>query len=153
MHELLAETLSDEIFLHFLCLDISHQDQLLHGIERDFKSLYICISVINDTFLPKLLPVSSAYLRFIQFLICIFSFIIKVNLLFDAVFYQLSLFIIKIDFKGIKRSTEFHRILLYPIPVESLSQSFSIRTKNSCAISQQSGKDKYFVIQLAPSNL
>ena len=50
--ELVAQPSSDEVFLHSLCLFVSHQDQLLHAIEWHSQSLLVSITILYDALIP-----------------------------------------------------------------------------------------------------
>ena len=59
MHELLAETSANEVFLHCLCLNVSLENKLFLAVERDFERLDVCIILRDDACLPQLLPIRS----------------------------------------------------------------------------------------------
>ena len=54
--ELIAQTSPNEVFLHSLCLYVSHEDQLLFTIEGHSQSLRVLIIVDYDALVPQLLP-------------------------------------------------------------------------------------------------
>ena len=50
--ELVAKTSCNEVFLHSLCLFVSHQDQLLHAIEWHSQSLLFPITILYNALIP-----------------------------------------------------------------------------------------------------